>query len=523
MAHTGLRPEHRFQVLEQHAVHVALPTEVRRQLAENIFQMAQQAGYLPATPEPYDRTEPQLSLGYGFADDGEPQVRMRVKRPRRILDIRLRLLSVVARAWLRDTRRQASEDAGERWIQGCPLLIFNFLPYSVLDREATVLVRVRQGAQLSWWQRLLVRRALVLRRASRRQHWISTDALLKDLCSEAVTQARTGDEAGFRDALLAAVRLHLTLLQAAHFEHEGEAQNMARLGHLFGTRHQGWQGAYDPILLAVADTLWERSAAFDTCGYISSWLLRETGMLSIDVQQDLLDIPMHLHAFLLQRWRQRVEDQGRHHHDAAVAAELVPPGSGTYGRVLRHFAYAWEQTEPHIPGMKERSGATPETVWRANQTHYRLLARFVERSVEMVLRAVAAGDIQGARVLASSFLNWRAEKDIDFDRRRLLTAPWTRTIEILDLPLDERSRCCRPCTRRTMPTRSQRSMTSPWADSWPTGRTCACSPCCCCWVGPDGAIRASPRWRSHSRCCGENQPSTVQAGGFARSDRGIDA
>lgn len=433
-----LRREVQSQVVHRYVVNVALPKEISEHYAVQLVSAAQANGWLPFPISGDNEAEegPRVLVGASFRE-GEPQGERHVRKPSRLVDVRIWLVRAVVATWYRAARKRPRRANVLDISNGWPLLVIP-APIGATFTDSIRLAHVLNGPALRGWQRCLLRHSFILHPVSQERYVVRPSDILLEMASEAREAASRGDSQRFEQAYEAIIEMHKLLIGACLIEVEGgQNQSWALLSNEFGlfyrrALHEDWLDTYRPILEAAIENMANDTRPVRRFCYLLPHLSSDDLRASpAEVQEYLLRFPP-LMMFLLERWwTHRVEEQGDMAHSAHRLVELRLPLNRVYDEVLSEFVAGWE-------GVRRRWGSAEGRrrdgiAWNSAPRLASLNSKHIEETARMLLAAVHRGDRAGAEWLADVLSKWWSTFDHDHEPYQLFGRTAFITLQHLHL------------------------------------------------------------------------------------------
>lgn len=436
--------EHQLRAFEQYAVHLALPAEVRAQLMVHMWRSGQAEGLIPGEPSwaglrpgrsPDSDPEPKINL-LGW-DHGEECDRVQLRRPRRVVDVRLRLLRWGLLLWLRQARRHLDGAQGsDDWQQ--TVLQVRITPGAILDGEQALLT-VQNGPCPGWLSRFLVRRAFVLSAAPVVAEHHTTAEILRELVDELRAATVTGSAALIEQRLLAVTHVHAALLDHGALRDEaGSEANVALIQDVNrftgGSLNRVWVTEYRPWIEDCVGQLGQRDEGFAKACHLSQRMIWDVPADPLKVSIELLGLHLALFADLARWWSRQAEEQGQVVQDAPLGVMLGPPLLRRYQQALELAIGTWEQIR--LPVGARPNPRTQEAAWAQVARQGRFVRCTLQQTAGQLIKAVARNDPQAARLFANSFVTWPSREAYRFQHRLAFIGgiPHFLTAAALDQP-----------------------------------------------------------------------------------------
>lgn len=434
-----LRPEVQARVIQRYTVNVALPRDIRRLNAFQVFASGIAKGWFPVPSYGDDKAPegPRLLIGRGFREGGI-QGAVRLRAQARLVDIRIWLVKLVVESWyssaLKSPRPGKSEVFGVN--RSWPLLTLPLSPGTVYEGELP-LAMVADGPPLSTWHRWLLRWAVVLNQTSRERYGIRVEAILGELAADVRNMAAKPDNEGFERAYSALIDLHGLLLAACLDKTEsGEPGSWALLPDtekIFGRAlHENWSEIYRGIFQAAIESMARDARPLRRLCHLLQHLDGDELRASpVEIQEHLLHMPPLMMYQLSNWWAFRVEEQGIIEHSHKQMVLLRPPLNRVYDEILSTFVAGWENGRPDKPRRNRDAHALD---WATLPGLARLNVKHIEETARMLLAAVLRGDQAAAEWLADVLSKWWGTLSFDHEPYQLYDKTTFITIE--DLGLD---------------------------------------------------------------------------------------
>lgn len=433
-----LRPEVQTRVIQRYTVNVALPRDVQRLNSFQVLAGGIAKGWFPVPSYGDDKAPegPRLLIGRAFRE-GDIQGELRLRAQARLVDVRLWLVTVVVESWYRKAltsprpKKPNTFGADKSW----PLLTLPLSPGAVYEGELP-LARVADGPALSSWQRLLLRRSVVLQPISRERYGIRAESILGELAADARNMAAKPDNEGFERACSALIDLHGLLLAACLDKTEtGEQGSWALLpdseSFFERTLHKNWSNVYRGVFeAAIEGMIRDTRPLRRLCHLLQHLDGDELRASPIEIREHLLQMPPLMMYQLSNWWAFRVEEQGIIEHTHRQMVVLRPPLNRVYEEVLSAFVGGWENGRPDKPRRNRDAHALD---WATLPGLARLNVKHIEESARMLLAAVLRGDQAAAEWLADVLEKWWGTLDFDHEPYQLYDKTAFITIDDLGL------------------------------------------------------------------------------------------
>lgn len=399
----------RMRVFTRYAVSTALPADIRGRLEGNIFL---QEGHAGDTAEDEVRRSSNPRVRYLPFPDGTPYVTLMVRGSKTIIDVRLRLLRIATKLWIR-AHREKSPGNPRAVSAKSPCLSFTFSPGDQLSGEET-LCTVRDGKPPGRIAALLIRRSLVL---GHRKPSISTTDIFEELAAEVLTLLEQHRFEAATETISALVDLHAELVKAGAFvTDDGTKDNAALLAdpyQLIGLRlHQEWVNGYRELVIAAVTDANLDTAFYSRCCHLPYRLLSQLRGQHPDVVSYVLNLSSLMSHRLGLWWQSKADDKGLTMRGAANAVVLPIPSAKQYESAVKTFIEGWEASSYLDIRVPSDNAAN---AWQALSEQLRLAAEYLRYLVKMFSGAVVRGDRIAALYLVDSLLKWWASQESQFD------------------------------------------------------------------------------------------------------------
>jgi len=414
---------HREQqhVFARVAVDVAYREELRAAAMQHIYVAVPQAdwGYPDDSEKEDVRVEVSMVEGYG----AKPEVVKDLNGSHVLHEVYTKLLKWVAKRWTKRALAIAEEpdDEAEGARAGTtkrrPALAFPARLAGVASGEVT-LCSVRNGPQLTWLERRLVRWAHRYRASAESILSLGTKEMLQELSEEAIASAELQRFGAASDALRDTYKLHRTLLMASTADTEGEFQNVAAMraspygifqGDAFS---RAWVGPYVDVGRIAVDKLEDDTRLFRALSYASSTIAH-----GLAVKPERLLVDAQLPAYWLSKqleawWTRKVEE----HHALGIPRlpELPIQLRRTYEEALVSFISGWNDFDVAGPSSK-----SDEEQWRSYRARASIYASHIENTAEHFLNAVFREDRIAAAWYLDNFLKWWGDRQFELEAGHL--------------------------------------------------------------------------------------------------------
>ncbi|CAD6548072.1 hypothetical protein ACFQ3P_25635 [Paraburkholderia sabiae] len=395
----------RLAVFTRYAVADALPHDARERLAGLIFQNEPQPGSMPddAGEEAHGETGAPRVMYFSLGE-GDPTVTMDVRGTRRVADVRLRVLRMATRVWLRAQPVAPAVDEGRSWRAGGALLVLDVSPGDDVSGPTT-LCRIRNGVEPGWLFAFLMRMAIVLRRP--RPH-LTTVGFFDELAAETLAFLEQRRYEAAVETISGLVDLHASLIRGgSHVDGEGRRDNVALLPDPYGfgshRLHQEWIHSYRELVLAAAADAHLGSAYYSRCCHLSYRLLNRIRTEHYNIRAYALNLSTLLAHGLGLWWSSKADERGLAPRDRCNGVTLPLPLAGQYESALNTFFEAWDYLTLASEWKRAR---TAEGIWEARADHVRFSVEYLVSTVKMLGQAVARGDVTASRWFVDSLLKW---------------------------------------------------------------------------------------------------------------------
>jgi len=379
------------------AVDVVLRAELTAAVKQHIYVNAPYADWgLPV--ESVDSSgEPQvrmLSLG------GErPAVRRDVKGSLVLHDVHLHLLKLVVRSW---TKRARQRHQG-----GKPALICFPPRVGQVATGAVVLCSIENGPALTIFERMLVRIAFCYQSSRKGRLSLSTKMMLEEIGGEveaAVEQRRFGVA---EDGLRNVIQLHETLLRASAADSQGGAESAATIGtspYAWGESSFDieWLKPYREIGRIAVNSLDEDLRLFRLLAVVPARIAAELPPKPEKLIIDAMMVGTNL-FYQLGGWWTRKADASLMPGATSFSGTLPAPLSKVYEQALVAFVGSWGHVRIRI---SESDTVDVQETWEALTARALAYANHIEKSAELLLKAVSRGDEAASCWLLDNFLKW---------------------------------------------------------------------------------------------------------------------
>lgn len=409
-----LQSDFQMEVVKRYAINVALPREIANLMRFQLFANAQKNGWIPG-PEYLDEKaegQPQVLMrSYGLRE-GKVAVERNIRERSQLTNVFYWPLHLAVAGWLKTARKQQPPKAAGIFDNKPqpPLLIFPLLPGGLYDKTI-VLARVVGGAELSLWQRMLVRLSFKFtapRRLERRH--VTLNEIFSEIETDARVTAGNGDVAAFEEAYGRVTDMHKALLGASLSPaDDGSVGSWALVPDPFRfdrTLHEQWTNTYRPLFDAAASLLPRETRPIRRlCHVVQHLDCPELQRSPIEIRDRILIIPVLLMYSLGNWWSQRLEEQGVMQHGSNEMALLRPPLQGAYEETLVHFVGGWSSAREVLAYFRKRDD---KFEWETAKDLVELNVTHINQTCLMLLRAVARGDQAAAEWLADMISKWWA-------------------------------------------------------------------------------------------------------------------
>ncbi len=399
-----LNDDDRLEVLQRFAIHVALPRDLRSRLMGILLQRAQEDKLVVGPP--YTSSEPGPKALIHPMAIGSVRLSLKVREPREIVDIRLRPLSWAIWLWMRGARKAQPKATIAGLGRQYSTLQFAVYPGQLIEGD-TPLCRVEGESDLNLLVRFLIRRSVILGRPTPKDLTYSCSDILEEIATEALELTEQRRHEAARSMLISLADVHAILVQAGSFVNEtGDGDNATLLQdpHGFASRrlHEVWVDAYEELARASVELLPSSSKAFEHHCYLAKRLIWNLKREHVDILIYLLHIPTYLMFRLGAWWSSRVEEHVAK-HDHLNSAELPLPLGRIYDDAVQSFVGAWEGLD--LKEFPDERGNSHDS-WVNQARRGRFAVAHIERTLSMLLSAVARGDKTASIWLADSLLKW---------------------------------------------------------------------------------------------------------------------
>ena len=409
-----IRPQTRTDLVRRYTTNVAWRVELEVLVTANRFLHAVEYGYLPG-----GRRGPPagggefsavrtvaVSVSPWMPDTVEDTVKALLDDASVLADVRLPVLAVVARAWLRSASE--STPAAHSGFGGGPHLIFRYLG-GQLDSGLCILAVTSGGYGLDWAQRTLVRLAYRFRRSPGRRTppWSASARLLREVVSELIPLVEAGRLEEFSTQLDQVIDLHAFLFQVATAPGSPSPLSYAQMRSLTGFGHVGdeWARAYFDLIKRAVARLPQTPEFFGNCAFLASNLYGAAARHG--VSPAALSSLHSIARFVfwgLREWAVATyrAETGRSGGPGA-AFELAPVGAEVYGRAWRDLVAGWDRLGD---AFRAELPDEPDRAWSALGASFEPLWAHLEGSAVMVAASAFAGDLLATRWSTDTLLKW---------------------------------------------------------------------------------------------------------------------
>lgn len=404
-----LNDDARMQVFTRYAISTALPTEVRSRLTGQVFL---HEGHVdePIVEEVRPSSKPRVH--YFPMPDGEPCVDISVRGSKTIVDVRLRLLNIAAKLWMRAHKGKGAVDPSRVAQTGRPLLTITFMPGESISGTET-LCTVRTGKPPNYIAAFLIRRSLVLGHA---KSSTSTVDIFEELATEVLALLEQRRFEAATETVSALADLHAELIRAGAFiDGDGGKDNAALLAEPYrmtGLRlHQEWVRGYRELVIVAATDANLDTAFYRRCCYLSYRLLNRLQGQHPDIVSYVLNLSTLMSHRLGIWWQSKADEKGLAPLNAENADILPQPLARQYDSALKTFIEAWEAS-----GFLDirTSRSSPSDAWRALSGHLNFAAEYLRYMLKMLAGAVVRGDRAASLYLVDSLLKWWNSQEAQF-------------------------------------------------------------------------------------------------------------
>lgn len=398
-----LHPDIQNQIITKYAVNIAWPEQIKRSLKFNFFYGAQDYGILPGPIFGKDqiKKEPHILLHPLFSDYGSPVVTTNLKSPRRLVDVRFRILNWTINNWLKRARSQNSESELR--------LIFPLIPGETYKNEFA-LCRQEGGASLLWWEKKLIRYSFIFQ-GKGKSGFATIESIFEDIQSDILTKINNRNIQAFKEDLGLFIDLHVTLIKAGVFKNDlGEIDNYANLADPqdFFERSisHKWARFYIDIFSNCVSLLSDNSEYFEHAAYIPKRLFNDCRENNIKtVLEYFIKLPSFLFIRLGAWWAKIAEEKGEYIHDFCKPTVLNPPYYSKYQSALKTFVGAWESLGKSIFHL-DRTKVYP---WKELTFNGDLFETHLKQTLYMLCECVARGDKDAAEWIEDVLQKWLSE------------------------------------------------------------------------------------------------------------------
>lgn len=444
-----LSPAVQERVMQRYAIQVALPREVSRHNAFQVYARFQSEGKFPV--EDYEKqsapTGPRIEFHDFAYKKGDVSCAVWLRQPARLHNINLGLLRAVLNGWLQDASRstptptptptptQASESEDPEF----PVLSISINPGLTYTDEA-ILARVRNGPTLRPWHRLMLRCSLTWAPAQREKSWIQVLELLQELERDAQDAARRSDNGAFRNSYRALLEMHELLIGASIFKGvDGRTESWAMLPDISKyfdrTLHASWAGIYRSVGEAAIEAIQHDANLVQyMCHLVRHLDSDDLRKCPPQMRQEVLELPTRLMYQISTWWNRRVEEQGVIHHDHEESASLRPPLGRTYEEVLSEFVGGWETARLLLVDVPDSSDSF---AWSDAEAIGDLAMVHVKETAKMMLAAAMRGDIAAAEWFGDVLLKWWGNIGADHEPFELYYVRDYLTLQHLQMPWEQ--------------------------------------------------------------------------------------
>jgi hypothetical protein len=410
-----IRPGQRFQITRRYAITIAWPREIRYHLAKHIVRTAVGWKLMPGPMYGEEQPgEPSLLLGYPGAGIGESVVTRDVSRGRRLVDVRFRILSYVARAWLTAAKssQQVSAVTRQTRRRQAPVLAFPADPFSPCDGETT-LCAVQGQTHLSGFQALLVELAFKFGKARDAIVELSILDILTEAQGETLSALRSAELGSFRDSVERLIDLYVSLLDASRVRDvNGGETNLALVpdgNHVFSRPlYEGWSRRLLDIFEAAAGQMSASEEYVCFLTHVPNRLYERTKEFAPpELQRHFVALSPILLNRIEAWWVATLEQQGTTQHGPCTPAVLRSPFYGIHDHAIREFVSSWESLRTYhiFPRRDARSD------WTEVQRSAVNLEAHLAHTLVMLFDCILRGDSNAAQWLGDVLIKWYADLD----------------------------------------------------------------------------------------------------------------
>lgn len=407
-----LNDDDRLEVFQRFAIHVALPRDLRSRLMGILLQRAQEDKLFPGNA--YTSNEPGPKVLIFPMAVGSARLKLKLRQPREVVDVRLRLLGWAIWLWARRARTSKPKPSIAGLGREYPTLQIAFYPGQLMEGDVT-LCRVEGEGDLSVIVRSLVRWSIVLGRPTSKDLTYSTSDILEEIATEARELTELGRYEAALTMLVSLADIHAILVQAGSFINEsGAGDNAALLQDPYGFAsrrlHEGWLDAYDELARLSVESLPSTSKPFEHHCHLAKRLVWSLKHEHIDIVIHLLSIPSYLMFRLGAWWSSKVEEHAPR-HDHVHDAELPLPMGRIYEDAVQSFIGSWEGLDLWESRDEQESSRDS---WANQARRGRFAVAHIGRTLSMLLDAVARGDRTASFWLTDSLLKWWSSRRYHF-------------------------------------------------------------------------------------------------------------
>jgi len=405
-----LHPARRAPLIRAYIANVTWPAELNRIITRNRWAGAIEYGYLPDGDDIDMFNEGRKARVWysSLWDAGEPRVKRRLRKPMRLIDMRLAMLAPIVSDWLKQARAgegQGTQDFSiplepGRDYEGEPVLVRATLPIIPISRFGI-------------WAAIRFR--AVADDPGAVQH---SAKLLRELIADliALIDGRQADE--FAAQLSEVIEFHAFLYRLAQLSDEDF--NYAQLGAdwgMFGfgrTLGEGWTAAYRDVIRRAVERLPEETDFMGRIAYLSAHIYGLVGReVSPKGLTPLIGLSNHL-SFRLMEWA-----ADEHRSESAAAAEVgrtftLTRRSEIYAKAWREFVGGWERlltTIVTVPDRKERK----ERSWVDLKRIAPNVIEHLSTTTHMAGRAIWSGDLIATNWTCDLLLHWEGQSERGLD------------------------------------------------------------------------------------------------------------
>ncbi|RFB65758.1 hypothetical protein DZB54_23295 [Herbaspirillum sp. 3R-3a1] len=409
-----LRPVVQMQGVKRYLLGVALPREIARIAIPHVLEQAPSNGWLPIPVPDFENlnqeTEPRIWISRYSYRKGDVQGHLLLKRPSKLVDVRLWPLRVVTTCWLSRARawpETKSEFGGARSSRK-PMLSISLSPETTYDGQIPLAI-VADGPNLPRWQRCLLRLAFVFRSDLGERNSISPRAIIQELEIDVCSAISNQNDQIFRKSYETLLQVHELLLDACLSRNDdgtfGSLAMLPEKGHWMEQGlYVGWTEAYRSIFQAAVENLDKDTNPLKRICYFVQHIASDAVLKSpIEIRENILMMPTYLMFLIGGWWVKRIEEQGFVSHSAHHSQTLQAPAHRAYEDIFVSFVGAWENARKSIGGIPDQD---EQFKWSEARVLVQLNTLHIRETARMLLASIERGDRIAAEWFADVLSKW---------------------------------------------------------------------------------------------------------------------